>query len=281
MHYVSAMPELPAVEFGRRLAEDVAEGRRIVRARVPPDPIVLEMPPRRLKRALEGRRVVAAKRWGKILWLELDRRPWPLFHFGMRGALRAPGRTPLVVKSWRGKPPDAWPPPYTKVHLWLDDGGELVLTDPRRFARVWLRDHPEVEPPVRDLGFDPLLAPPSPAAFWKRVQGRKVTLKGLLLDQKLAAGVGNWIADEALYQARLDPRRRVDSLARPEATRLLRALVTVIQRAVAVNARKSEFPRSWLYHHRWEDGNRDARGRRIARAKVAGRTTAWVPSVQK
>jgi formamidopyrimidine-DNA glycosylase len=272
------MPELPAVEFGRRLVEEVAKGRRIVRARIPADPIIYEMSPHRLRRALQGRRIDAVHRWGKIIWWELDQRPWPLFHFGMSGAFRAPGRVPLVLNSWAGKSFDTWPPPYARLHVWLDDGRELALTDPRRFARVWLRQEPTKEPPVSDLGFDPCLAPPSPEAFWRRLEGRSVTLKGVLLDQRVAAGVGNWIADEVLYQAGLDPRRRVSTLTRAEANRLLRQLIRVIRRAVEVNARKERFPRSWLYHRRWQDGGRDARGRPIRRERVAGRTTAWVPS---
>ncbi len=111
---------------------------------------------------------------------------------------------------------------------------------------------------------------------------RTVSLKGLLLDQGFAAGVGNWIADEVLYQARLHPRRKASSLSEAEARRLRSKLRSVIRKAVEVDADSSRFPRTWLYHHRW-GRNEEAstfRGERIEYIEVAGRTTAWVPGAQ-
>ena len=81
------MPELPEVEAARATAQRVAGGRRIAAVWCADDPIVLESSPARLRRALVGRRVLRAGRHGKHLWLELDRRPWLLVHFGMSGGL--------------------------------------------------------------------------------------------------------------------------------------------------------------------------------------------------
>ena len=88
------MPELPEVERGRRLAESVAAGRRIERVECAADPIVYARAPARDWKALRGRRVLAACRWGKQLWFDLDAPPHPLFHFGMSGGFRVPGDTP-------------------------------------------------------------------------------------------------------------------------------------------------------------------------------------------
>jgi len=77
------MPELPEVEAVRRLAARRLTGRLIVAAAAAPDPIVFEHAgSRRFAAAVKGRRVVAVRRHGKHLWMELDRRPWPLFHLG-------------------------------------------------------------------------------------------------------------------------------------------------------------------------------------------------------
>ena len=84
------MPELPEVDAARRLAARVALGRRIVGVACAADPIVFADPPAEVHRALLGRRVVAVKRHGKHLWLELDRRPWLGMHFGMAGGLQTP-----------------------------------------------------------------------------------------------------------------------------------------------------------------------------------------------
>src|SRR5207237_8104443 len=82
------------------------------------------------------------------------------------------------------------------------------------------------------------------------VTGRSSPMKALLLDQSFAAGVGNWIADEVLYQARIDPRRRAGTLKDEEIRRLRAALARVI--AVSVQARNDSdrYPRTWLFHDR-------------------------------
>jgi len=283
------MPELPEVEWGRKVAASICEGRTIVRARCAHDDIVLDgVTPARMARVLKGRRVERVCRWGKQLWFELDRGPHPLFHFGMTGAFHVPGGAPLPLASSPRRRPakQEWPPRFTKIHLWLDDGGELVMVNKRRLGRIRLRESPREEPPLSGLGFDPLLAMPSPRTFEALVCARKVTLKGLLLDQSFAAGVGNWIADEVLYQAGIDPRRPAEDLTDDEIERLRRRLRDIVRRAVGWDADYRRFPRTWLFHRRWrlrESRNGevcDVDGRPLTFDKVAGRTTAWVPAAQ-
>ena len=209
------MPELPEVERGRRLAESVAAGRRIAAVACAADPIVYADAPPAEWEALAGRRVLAARRWGKQLWFDLETPPHPLFHFGMSGGFRVPGDTPLKLATGPVHRPDEWPPRYWKVRFTFNDGGELVMTDARRLGRLLLRAAPREEPPVSRLGFDPLLALPPPRRFAELLAARSVVIKSLFLDQGFAAGVGNWIADEILYQACIDPRRRGAGPRRP------------------------------------------------------------------
>lgn len=278
------MPELPEVERGRRLAERVGQGRVIVKVWCARDSIVFDdVSAPRMRRALTGARIDAVCRWGKHLWFELDRAPHPLFHFGMTGSFRAPDVRDLQLASSGGMRDEAWPPRFAKIRLWLDDGGELVMVNKRRLGRIRLRHDPLGEPPLSRLGFDPLLALPDPGSFAELVGRRSITLKGLLLDQSFAAGVGNWIADEVLYQARLDPRRAAGSLTGEEIRRLRGTLRRVVTRAVEVDAEKERFPRTWLFHHRWGRAAdaRTARGEAVEFLDLAGRTTAWVPAVQR
>ena len=277
------MPELPEVEHGRRLAERVMVGRSIRRVDAHDDDIVFDgISPADFAATLEGRSVVAAHRHGKQLWLELDRAPHPLIHFGMTGALLVPGGTPLALESGID-PGSDWPPRFTKLDLELDDGGRIAFVNARRLGRLRLRDDPKAEPPISKLGFDPLLGLPSKADFIRRARRRRGAVKAVLLDQKFAAGVGNWIADEVLYQAGIDPRRPFAELSDDELAAVLTKLAHVIRLAVEVDAVKERLPRSWLFHHRWgkEEGATTDRGEPIQHIEVAGRTTAWVPSVQR
>jgi len=277
------VPELPEVEAARRLAARVAVGRRIARVWCAADPIVFESPPPRVRAALEGRRVRAARRHGKHLWLELDRGPALLMHFGMTGGLHVPDLPSLRLVSSPGASRAGWPPRFAKLLLVFAGGRELALADGRRLGRVRLRTDPRAEPPVSLLGFDALHELPAPARFHALLHERTAPMKALLLDQTFAAGVGNWIADEVLYQAGIDPRRPARTLTPAESSRVRARLRSVVQLAVRVGADSDRFPRTWLFHHRWDHDPlaRTARGARLRWETVGGRTTAWAPSVQR
>jgi formamidopyrimidine-DNA glycosylase len=275
------VPELPEVEAARAAARRVAAGRRIVAVWCAPDPIVLEPSPARLRRALLGRRVLRVGRHGKPLGLELARRPWPVVHFGMSGGLYTPGRGVRLRSSgsrdWRA----VWPPRFTKLRLTFDDGGELAIADARRLGRIRLRDDPRREPPLRALGFDALRELPPPARFRALLGSRAAAVKAVLLDQSFAAGVGNWVADEVLYQARIAPRRLASSLSPAEARRLRGALRRVLETAVRAGADSDRYPRGWLFHRRWDRGTVTPRGEPIRHETIAGRTAAWAPAHQR
>ncbi len=277
------MPELPEVERGRCIAERVASGRVIRAVKIKRDPIVFDgVGPRRFGHALKGRRVDAVCRRGKQLWFELDQRPWPLFHFGMTGAFRTPDETPLKLASSGRRTDTSWPPRFTKIHLFFDDGGELVMTNARRLGRILLRDDALHQPPISRLGFDPLLDLPPSTELAQQLARRAGAIKAVLMDQSFAAGVGNWIADEVLYQAGIAPMRPADGLTRPEVQRMRRKLKSIVHHAVRVSAEKHRFPRHWLFHRRWGK-QQDAvtlDGDAIEHTTIGGRTTAWVPGRQ-
>lgn len=277
------MPELPEVEHSRGVLEAFAKGRVLADVACADDRIVFAGGgPDSVANALRGRRVHRVARRGKYTWLELDRGPHPVFHLGMTGAWRYPGDDPLVLESSPKHPDRSFPPRFWKIHLTFDDGRALAMTDPRRLGRIVLRDDPAGEPPISSLGFDPLTDMPPLAAFRALLGKRKGVIKGVLLDQGFAAGVGNWIADEVLFQARIDPRRTVASLGRAEVARLHAKIRSVVATAVGVDARSDRFPAGWLFHRRWgkAKGAKTARGEAIEHITVAGRTTAWVPAVQ-
>jgi formamidopyrimidine-DNA glycosylase len=277
------MPELPEVETARRAAAAVARGRRIVDVTVTDDPLVFEhVPPGRIRRVLVGRRVRAVHRHGKHFWLELDRRPWLTAHFGMAGGLHTSRQPGVRLRSSARRAEPAWPPQFTKLRLVFEDGHELAIADGRRLGRIRLRDNPVAEPPIAGLGFDALHGLPAPARFRALARARAVSVKALLLDQSFAAGVGNWIADEVLYQARIAPRRPARSLSDQELDRLRRRLRSVVRTAVSLRADGDRYPRSWLFHRRWDRGpGITRRGDAIRRETIAGRTTAWVPATQR
>jgi formamidopyrimidine-DNA glycosylase len=289
------MPELPEVETCRRAIERVLKGKRIARVEVDEsDRIGYDrQSPREFGRAVEGARVVGCRRKGKYFWIELDRRPWPVLHLGMSGNVEIRRKGGAFAKAWGGpiqqskwKKPEATAKvlPYCRLRIRAADGTEVAVTDPRRFARFRLAMDPAAEPPVSRLGFDPLFDFPSARGLAAILAKRRAPIKAVLLDQGLFAGVGNWIADEVLYQAKLSPHRLASSLAAAEVSRLRAKILDVCKRAVDVSADYRRFPRGWLFHDRWGKVKGAVTSHRrlaIRHDTVGGRTTAWVPERQR
>jgi formamidopyrimidine-DNA glycosylase len=200
----------------------------------------------------------------------------------MAGGLHTSRQPGVRLVSSGHRQQSGWPPRFTKLRLALAGGGELTIVDGRRLGRIRLRQDPVSEPPISALGFDALEGLPSPKRFRALARARTSAVKALLLDQSFAAGVGNWIADEVLYQARVPPRRPVRQLSDAELDRLRARLRAVVRLAVRVGSDSDRFPRTWLFHRRWDRRpGITRRGDPIRRETIAGRTTAWVPAVQR
>ncbi|KAM0832187.1 hypothetical protein ACQ4PT_065034 [Festuca glaucescens] len=275
------MPELPEVEAARRALEAHCVGRRIRRCAVADDPKVVLSDRVAFERAMVGRTIVAARRRGKNLWLRLDAPPFPSFQFGMAGAIYIKGVAVTKYKRSAVKSTDEWPSKYSKFFVELDDGLEFSFTDKRRFARVRLFDDPETVPPISELGPDALFEPMSVDNFVESLRKKKIGIKALLLDQSFVSGIGNWIADEVLYQSRTHPLQIASSLTRESCEALHQSIQEVVKYAVDVDADSGRFPIEWLFHHRWGKNPGKVDGKKIEFITAGGRTTAYVPQLQK
>lgn len=281
------MPELPEVESVCRLMRRVIEGKRIVRVEVMPDEIVLSgHPPEAVEAALVGNTVTGVGRHGKFWWLSLEGEGPTVFgHLGMSGWIReldtegrrlhSHGNAPIFDAEGR--------PRFLKLLIEVEGGGKVAFTDSRRFARLWLGESPEMDKQVKRLGPDAHLGLPTTEELIRRLAKRKAPIKAVLLDQTAFAGIGNWIADEVLYQAGIAPKRLASSLSPVEVAALRNSIENVLAHAVDVDADYTQFPDEWLFHHRWGGGKGAelVQGQEIIRETVGGRTTAWVPERQK
>lgn len=280
--HLVGMPELPEVEAARRALHDNCCGRVILEVSVADDPIVIDgVASSALQKALTGRTIVGALRKGKNLWLQLDGRPWPSFQFGMTGAFYIKGKEITKYKRSAVSDKEEWPSKFSKVFLKLDDGLEVSFTDKRRLARVRLLEDPAIAPPISELGPDAFLELPVEATFTSSILKKKCPIKALLLDQSFLAGIGNWIADEVLYQARIHPEQVASSLSEADCIKLHKSIQEVIKFSVEVDADSERFPETWIFHHRWNKKPGELGGKKIAFITVGGRTSAYVPALQK
>ncbi len=218
------MPELPEVETARRWLERWARGRTIARVRVH-EPRVVGGPP--LARVV-GARFRRFQRRGKhlLLTLEKEGRPVGLWsHLGMTG-------------KWLQRAPGEEAPRFSRVELALDRGGTLHYVDMRLFGKLRLVPDAafDQQPVLRALGPDVLVDGIDRAAFAARLQRTPAPLKIVLMDQRVLAGLGNIQVSEALFRARLHPRRPARSLSAAE----VRRLATAIEASIDYTLRRFE-----------------------------------------
>jgi formamidopyrimidine-DNA glycosylase len=269
------MPELPEVESARLVIQRSALDRLITDVDDSDRYVCRPHGPGEIRAALLGRRLAEVHRRGKSLWCDPapPARPAHILgvHLGMSGkiVIADADRTEQDGGDYweRGRAPGDYR--FSRFALSFSDGGRLLLVDPRRLGRVRL------DPPVDRLGPD--AATLTAAQFAVAVGFGDAPLKARLLDQHAIAGIGNLLADEILWRARLDPRRPVNSLTGPERTRLLRG----VRSALAAALRDGGVHTLSLVPYRRVGATCPRDGAPMSRGTVGGRTTYWCSREQK
>ncbi|KAI0932719.1 hypothetical protein AcW1_000242 [Taiwanofungus camphoratus] len=289
------MPELP-VERAANLVRKVALGKKIVRVDVLEDNIVFSgVSHDEFAATIVNRSVTSIGRYGKVFYIQLDGTgKVPVLHFGMTGMLQVKGQLATYYKETPRKASKDWPPRFMKFILHVRDNStgcitELAFLDARRLGRIRLCASPLTEPPISSLGFDPILSMPGLEHFKKGVLKRSCPIKALLLDQSFSAGVGNWVADEILYHARVHPEERCNVLTESQLEALHKQTAEVCRIAVEANADDSKFPEGWLFKHRWGKGKKQKHSMTLPNGAAAtikwitvgGRTSAYVAELQQ
>ncbi len=212
------MPELPEVETIRRGLEQGLVGRRIVDVEAAPDRLRKHGPCAWTEMA--GTTVTRIDRHAKVMRWHFDSGHQASVHLGMTG-------------KFLFSPPDEPVRPHTHIRWFLDDGQELRFTDHRRFG--WFALHPPGAPPMDTdhYGPDALDAAWTPAMLEVLLRGSRAPLKAFLLDQTKIAGLGNIYACEALWRARLSPRRLASNTPSSKVALLLASCQDVLQDSLA------------------------------------------------
>lgn len=261
------MPELPEIEAYRRLVEERALGRAI-EAVIAPDPWYLKggVDAGAVSDALVGRRMERARRIGKLLLVELDGDgPVVGLRFGMTGRLLVDDAGAVDDLLYTSK---ADRPGWDRFAVRFDDGGVMRMQDPRRLGGVLL------DPDEALLGADATTVTVS--ALRALLGKSRAPLKARLMNQAHLAGIGNLLADEALWRAGLDPRRAAGGLDGSEIRRLHRHL----RATVADLSERGGSHTGDLRPHRAPGGRCPKDGAELQRDSVGGRTTWWCPQHQ-
>jgi formamidopyrimidine-DNA glycosylase len=288
------MPELPEVETVRRGLAPVMEGKRIAKVEVRRGDLRWPLP-KGFAQKLNGKTVQGLGRRAKYLLADLSSGDVLLMHLGMSGSFRVgKDSAPGIYYHERSKSTA-----HDHVVFHMSNGATVTFNDPRRFGSMKLvsRARLEDEPLLRSLGPEPLGNEFDAAMLAKACAGKKTSLKTALSDQRVVAGLGNIYVCEALFRARLSPKRIASTLAdrngRPNkrAEKLVDAIKAVLMDAIEAGG-------SSLRDHRRADGSLgdfqhnfqvyaregqpcpSCKGK-IKRIVQGGRSTFYCPSCQK
>ena len=288
------MPELPEVETVRRGLAPAMEGASLAK---------VEVRDRRLRwpiakdfeKRLTGRTVEGLGRRAKYLLADLSSGEVLIMHLGMSGSFRVgKDARPGVYYHEKSKSTA-----HDHVVFHMSNGATVTFNDPRRFGSMKLvaRAKLDSEPLLRGLGPEPLGNEFDAAMLATACAGKKTSLKAALLDQRVVAGLGNIYVCEALYRARLSPKRQASTIAdrngRPNAraTVLVEAIQAVLQDAIAAGGSSlrdhrrtdgalGDFQHNFRVYDREGEPCPNCKGK-IKRIVQSGRSTFYCASCQK
>ncbi len=263
------MPELAEVEFYRRcwdagLRQRIREVKLHSRKRV-----FRGTDTRQLANRLAGSLLIASYARGKQMLFKFSGQNWLGVHLGMTGKLR------LEEGGFKAGRHD---------HLVLQQARRsLVFSDMRQFGRILFHHGPEPPQWWARIPADVLSGKFTVAALREFLRRHaRLSIKAALLLQRGFPGVGNWMADEILWRARLHPRTKGVQIERGQLRELWAQTRFVCRRALETIAIEGiDPPSSWLIHQRWGKGGRCPRDQTpLRREVIGGRTTAWCPKCQ-
>lgn len=275
------MPELPEVETVRLGLEKFLVGDTFTEVKVLRDESVGFPGVKEFVKGLTGRKVMAARRRGKYLLIDLDK------NAGLGVHLRMSGR--LIVADEKHRAAQ-----FLRVLIKLKSGRELRFEDMRVFGRMWYvspsEDFLHVIPALQELGPEPLEALTADHLM-AAMKGKKQAIKTALLDQTIIAGLGNIYADEVLFQTGIHPLSLAGSISEKDAENLVVAIAKTLKKAIKHGGTtlrdyaNSEGVNGNYQHQSWVYGREDEPcrvcGTEIERIKLAGRSAHFCGNCQK
>lgn len=259
------MPELPEVNTFQRYFDATALNQPIKKVYVHDAKIIRNVSGAAFKKLLTGRTFVSSYRQGKYLFGDLDNGHSLLLHFGMTGDLK-------YYQDEEDRPK------HERFAFEFGDGFRLGFDCPRKFAKIrYFEDRNAYLEEIK-LGKDALVI--SQKEFIARMDNKKGSIKGFLLNQKNLAGVGNLYADELCYRLKIHPESVTGNLNTEQRKGLYKEMKKMFKTAIKNNATYKKYPDDWLWKWREEGGQAPDGSGVLERSTVAGRTTYHAPNRQ-
>ena len=258
------MPELPEVHGYKVYIESTCLNK-IITSFDCRDTKLLKKPKKDFENHLIGATLTGTQRIGKYLFVKTSGEKVLVVHFGMTGR-------PNYYKDEDDRPK------FGHIVLTFENGFHFAFENKRKFGWFDLIDsikdyktQHSLSDDARDLKL---------VDFKASLSTRKTHIKKILLDQSVAAGVGNWMADEILYQARIHPNKKVENMTDEDIEKVFDAMKKVIETAIEHDAHYSDFPKDFLMHFRKDGATCYHTGAEIQKTKLGGRATYFSPKWQ-
>jgi formamidopyrimidine-DNA glycosylase len=235
------------------------------------DRLLNETTPSLLSRRLRGASFSSARRHGKHLFLELERRENSsdalMLHFGMTGTL-----------NYREREGEA-DPEYTELAIRFAHGGSLAYINKRMLGAIEIVD--DVDAFIRDHGLGPDALEVSLEQLREIVHGGRGAVKSTLMNQGRLAGLGNIYTDEVLFQAGIDPRRACSDLSADEVAAIHREILRVCRTATDAHAEPREMPDGFLIKRRSPGDECPRCSGTVVKVTLSGRSTYLCEGCQR
>jgi len=272
------MPELPEVETIKEDLRELVTGSKIERAEVLDASLVEQPSDQEFANRIEGVSITGARRRAKHLIVELDSGDALVFQLKIGGQL-------LLV------PPVEEPEKALMLVMYLDGDRRLFLRDETGFTRARLLDAGELEERLSSLGPEPLEDGFDAGYLPRTIGSRRAQIKPLLVDQRVISGIGNIYADEILFDARLHPRRKANTLSEDEWEALHAAILSnlaagVEHRGTTVRLYRDVLDRPGEHQNYLRVFEKHGQpcpgcGGEVVREKVSGRPSHFCPACQR
>lgn len=259
------MPELPEVETYRLYFDATSMEQRITDISCA-DERLLKQPFNDFREHLIGQSFTATERIGKYLFARTSGEKILVLHFGMTGNL-----------AYYHESIDR--PRFAHIVYHFEGGYNLGFLNKRKFGWNNLTD--DVNAYQHRIGLSTDATKILQEDFLRALSRRKTAIKPALLDQKVTAGIGNWLADEILYQSRVHPGKKVPDLKEDEQITIYNNMRQILETSIAEQAIYRNFPKNYFIHIREVDATCHHTGVPVEKIKVGGRATYFSPKWQQ
>jgi formamidopyrimidine-DNA glycosylase len=260
------MPELPEVEFFKKYVDSTSLCKPIDAVEVRSNLILEDVTPDKLEKSLVGQEFLSCQRYGKYLFIDVNREFWLAMHFGMTGNL----------KYFKDAQDD---PKHDRLLISFKNGFHLAFDCQRKFGRVALASEIEDFVKRKKLGEDALAFDFD--SFKVTMRKKRGTAKYTLMNQRAIAGIGNLYSDEIMFQTGVNPQTKVADLNDETLKALFNNMQRILRTAIRNQAHFSQFPKDYLTPNRLKGAECPRCGGKIQTLKVSGRTAYFCSKHQK